>query len=80
MKKKKKKKEANNVPEAEVGNMNDFFEELASLKEIISCIKLYVEEIRGIHDRTLNNVISEQQSAGKMILTRYIQRIGCSYG
>lgn len=44
--------------------MNKFFEELAETKENISAIKISVDEIRAIHDRTLNNVISEQQNAG----------------
>lgn len=44
--------------------MSDFFEELALAKENIAGIKISVEEIRAVHDRTLNNVISEQQNAG----------------
>jgi hypothetical protein len=44
--------------------MNQFFEELATTKENITAIKISVDEIRAIHDRTLNNVISEQQNAG----------------
>jgi syntaxin 1A/syntaxin 1B/2/3 len=43
--------------------MNTFFEELANLKEKIVSIKGCIDEIRSIHDKTLNNVISEQQNA-----------------
>jgi syntaxin 1A/syntaxin 1B/2/3 len=43
--------------------MNTFFEELAQLKEKIASIKGCIDEIRSIHDKTLNNVISEQQNA-----------------
>lgn len=45
--------------------MNQFFQELATVKENIAAIKLSVEEIRLIHDKTLNSVISEKQNAGR---------------
>jgi predicted nucleic acid-binding Zn-ribbon protein len=45
-------------------NINDFFTELAELKDAIAKIKTYIEEIQGLHDRTLNNVTSEKQNAG----------------
>ena len=45
--------------------MNQFFEELALTKENIAGIKVTVDEIRSIHDRTLNSVTSEKQNAGK---------------
>ena len=44
--------------------MNQFFEELAEVKEQIAAIKISIDEIRSIHDKTLNSVISEQQNAG----------------
>ena len=43
--------------------MNVFFEELAHLKEQIASIKDSVNEVKSIHDRALNNVISEHQNA-----------------
>jgi predicted RNase H-like nuclease (RuvC/YqgF family) len=56
-----KKKKKKNEPEQ--SNMNQFFEEIADLKERILSIKVSVDEIRTIHDKTLNSVISEQQNA-----------------
>ena len=51
--------------------MNQFFEELAQVKENIATIKFTVDEIRSIHDRTLNNVTSEKQNAGVLISLLY---------
>ncbi|KAJ3302123.1 hypothetical protein HDV03_005414 [Kappamyces sp. JEL0829] len=67
--KKEKKKKAKKEDEAlaKAGDMNQFFEELAATKENIASIKVLVDEIRSIHDRTLNNVTSEQQSAGSCV-------------
>lgn len=65
-KKKGKKGKDKNVesPTNTAATMNQFFEEIANLKETIATIKISVEEIRTIHDRTLNNVTSEKEGAG----------------
>lgn len=52
--------------------MNQFFEELAQTKENIATIKIIIDEIRSIHDRTLNNVTSEQQNAGTILFFKRI--------
>ncbi|KAJ3311268.1 Plasma membrane t-SNARE, secretory vesicle fusion [Boothiomyces sp. JEL0838] len=64
-KKKGKKGKDKNVesPTNTAATMNQFFEEIANLKETIATIKISVEEIRTIHDRTLNNVTSEKEGA-----------------
>ncbi|KAJ3258653.1 Plasma membrane t-SNARE, secretory vesicle fusion [Boothiomyces macroporosus] len=64
-KKKGKKGKDKNVesPTNTAATMNQFFEEIANLKESIATIKISVEEIRTIHDRTLNNVTSEKEGA-----------------
>ncbi|KAI8928566.1 t-SNARE [Entophlyctis helioformis] len=43
--------------------MQGFFDELAQIKDQIAMARGNVDEIRAIHDRALNNVISEQQNA-----------------
>ena len=43
--------------------MQDFFNELSQIKDQIAIIRVDVDEIKSIHDRALNNVISEQQNA-----------------
>ncbi|KAJ3321079.1 Syntaxin-1A [Boothiomyces sp. JEL0866] len=60
---KKGKEKKDESPTTTAATMNQFFEEIANLKESISSIKVSVEEIRTIHDRTLNNVTSEKESA-----------------
>ncbi|KAJ8323248.1 hypothetical protein BDV3_004344 [Batrachochytrium dendrobatidis] len=42
--------------------MQSFFEELAHVKDKIAIVRTSIEEIKSIHDKALNNVISEQQS------------------
>ncbi|KAI8915552.1 t-SNARE [Gorgonomyces haynaldii] len=60
----KKPKRDKKKNEAQTGEeMNTFFEELAGLREQIAQVKTGVEDIKSIHDRALNNVISEQQNA-----------------
>jgi syntaxin 1A/syntaxin 1B/2/3 len=56
----KKKKKKNEPVQTD---MNQFFEEIAEMKERIASIKGCIDEIRSIHDKTLNSVISEQQNA-----------------
>ncbi|KAJ3272821.1 Syntaxin-1A [Terramyces sp. JEL0728] len=67
---KKGKDKAVESPTNTAATMNQFFEEIANLKESIATIKISVEEIRVIHDRTLNNVTSEKESAGNYSLIR----------
>eukprot|EP00842_Homolaphlyctis_polyrhiza_P000681 jgi/Hompol1/1613/HPOL_005661-RA len=43
--------------------MQAFFEELAQIKDQIAMVRGNIDEIKSIHDRALNNVISEQQNA-----------------
>jgi t-SNARE complex subunit (syntaxin) len=56
----KKKKEEDNT----ASTMNVFFQQLADIKDDISRVKTYIEDIQNIHNNALNNVISEQQNAG----------------
>jgi hypothetical protein len=64
--------------------MNEFFEELAKTKENIASIKITIDEIRSIHDRTLNNVTSEKENTGisifVLLIIRNCERIGCCNG
>ncbi|KAI8899024.1 t-SNARE [Globomyces pollinis-pini] len=52
-----------NSPTKPEADMNLFFEELADMKSQIASIRNSVDEIRAIHDKALNSVTSEKQSA-----------------
>ena len=63
-KKEKKKKADKKATTEESGDgMSKFFEELAEIKEKIVSIRNGINDIKNIHDKALNNVISEQQNA-----------------
>lgn len=59
----KKSKKTDDAPTS--NEMNMFFEELAQLKDQISGVRGTVDEIKSIHDKALNNVISEAQNSRK---------------
>ena len=55
--------EGNNVADA----MKDFFAEIGAIKETVALIKNSIAEIKSLHDRALNSVISEQENARKFV-------------
>ncbi|KAH6582910.1 hypothetical protein BASA50_006567 [Batrachochytrium salamandrivorans] len=58
------KKKKNEKVEADTTKaMQEFFEELALVKDNIALVRSSIDEIKSIHDKALNNVISEQQNA-----------------
>jgi syntaxin 1A/syntaxin 1B/2/3 len=40
-----------------------FFSEIGAIKETVALIKNSIAEIKSLHDRALNSVISEQENA-----------------
>ncbi|KAL2915198.1 hypothetical protein HK105_205305 [Polyrhizophydium stewartii] len=62
-KEKPKKKKAAEPEQQDSGAMQAFFEELAQIKDLIAVVRGSIDEVKNIHDRALNNVISEQQNA-----------------
>ena len=60
-KKEKKKPKQDNAGSDVMGT---FFKDLADIKDHIASIKNSISDIKTIHDKALNNVITEQQNAG----------------
>ncbi len=44
-------------------SLKSFFNELEGVKSKIVIIKTCIQEIKALHDRALNNVISEQENS-----------------
>lgn len=49
--------------ESEPEAIKEFFLELEGVKEKITIVKNSIQEIKTLHDRALNNVISEQENS-----------------
>ena len=49
--------------DADQDTIKEFFLELEGVKEKIAIVKNSTQEIKTLHDRALNNVISEQENS-----------------
>ncbi|KAJ2998970.1 Syntaxin-1A [Globomyces sp. JEL0801] len=63
-----------NSPTKPEADMNLFFEELADMKSQIASIRNSVDEIRAIHDKALNSVTSEKQSAEMDVINKQLKK------
>ena len=61
-----KAKEENPPSSDNSEDIKEFFAELTSIKETVAMVKNSIAEIKSLHDRALNNVISEQENARKL--------------
>jgi syntaxin 1A/syntaxin 1B/2/3 len=59
----KGKKGAGGSEADDANAIKEFFTELEDIKEKISIVKGSIQDIKSLHDRALNNVISEQENA-----------------
>lgn len=44
-------------------DIKEFFSEIGAIKESVALVKNSIAQIKALHDRALNNVISEQENS-----------------
>lgn len=68
---KKAKKDREKPSSVEAGQsaaLNEFFNEIGELRDMVANVKVSIDKVDGMHQSALN-VISEQESKGKLILS-----------